>query len=184
MACQAHCRRFSRVLTRRSLGPLPARRQQRLARLAEEGCWAPTLPGGATTSRIGDDARAQPVRRHRPGGPSPRLRPKAFTTGSTTIPAGLIMHEAEDPGGHRAQRLRVAWDLKAAGLGGSICGWGARSQHQAAVACQAHCGGFSRVPTRRFSGPRPARRQQRLAGLAEEGCRAPTRWRGFRLPNW
>ena len=114
------------------------------------------------------------VRRHTPGGPSPRLRPKAFTAGSTTISARLILHEAEDPGGHRAQRLRVAWDLKATGLGGSICGWGARSQHQAAVACQAHCGGFSRVPTRRFSGPRPARRQQRLAGLAEEDWMVPT----------
>ena len=41
------------------------------------------------------------------GGPPPRFRPQAFTTGSTTIPAGLIMHEAEDPGGHRAQRLQT-----------------------------------------------------------------------------
>ena len=101
----------------------------------------PLPVGGASASRIGDDARAQPVRRHRPGGPSPRFRPKALTTGSTTIPAGLIVQEAEDPGGHRAQRLRVTWDLEAAGLGVS-----------AAV-----------------GGPAPSTRRQWLARLTAEG---------------
>ena len=41
-------------------GPHPARRQQQLAELAEEGWRVPTL-GGASTSRVGDAARAQPV---------------------------------------------------------------------------------------------------------------------------
>ena len=116
------------------------------------------------------------------------------------------MHEAEDPGGHRAQRLRVAWALKAGGLvqcavggpapstrrqwlarltaggshgsspggpraraqlGGNSGSPGALRGTRTTAACQAHCRGFSRVPTRRSLGPLPARGQQRLARLAE-----------------
>ena len=147
------------------------------------------------------------VRRHRPGGLLTLVQTEGAHHGLHHYPSGTDLARAEDPGGHRAQRLGVTWGLEAAGLGAaSAVGGPAPSTRRqwlarltaggslgsppgspracaqlednsgspgslrgttTAAACQAHCRGFSRVPARRSSGPRPARRQQRLARLAE-----------------
>ena len=104
-------------------------RQQRLAGLAEEGSRVPTL-GGASTSRVGNTVRAQPVfagtasgGAHHPGSD------RRAHHGLHRYAKGTDRAKAEDLGGHRAQRLGVSWDLKA-GIGGVLRGSRVRSQHQ------------------------------------------------------
>ena len=90
------------------LGPLPARRQQRLARLAEEGCWVPThwwgfhLPSGRYCSGPACDYRRTP------GGPIAQVQTEDVHHGLHHYPKGTDLAEAEDLGGHRAQRLGVS----------------------------------------------------------------------------
>ena len=57
------------------------------------------------------------VRRHSPGGLLALVQTEGAHHGLHHYPSGTDLARAEDPGGHRAQRLGVTWGLEAAGLG-------------------------------------------------------------------